>query len=184
MDFALHTRESAPEKARETIDAVEKNYGFVPNLISVLARSPAAVDAYVSIGAALKKASLKPVEQQVVFLTVSASNACDYCVAAHSAIAAGAGMPKEVLEAIRNAQEIPDSRLQALATFANAVQEKKGWVSELDLRTFADAGYDEENVLEVITILAMKTLSNYANHVANTPVDDAFAGFKWKSARS
>ncbi len=183
MQFPVHDTESAPEESRPVLDAVNQAYGFLPNLFGVFAHSPAAAEAYASIGRALEKAALDPAEQQAVFLTVSAKNGCDYCVAAHSTLAKGTDMSDETLAALRNGEELPDERLQAVARFAAAMRDHQGWVPEDELKAFADAGYGERHVLDVITILAMKTLSNYTNHLAGTPLDDAFAGQAWDGGR-
>ena len=70
MQFQIHTKETAPEASRTTLDATAKKYGFVPNLYGVLAESPTAVHAYAGINKALEQSALTPVEQQVVTLTV------------------------------------------------------------------------------------------------------------------
>lgn len=180
MEFKLHTIDSAPNRSHPVMEGAKKKFGFVPNLTRVFATSPAAAEAYTAIEKALEKAALSPVEQQLVMLTVSAQNGCEYCVAAHSKIADSVDMPKDVLEALRDESEIPDSRLQALATFTRSMLRNRGWVPDEDLEAFAEAGYSERHVLDVITILAMKTLSNYTNHIAETPLDDAFHDQEWQ----
>jgi hypothetical protein len=45
---------------------------------------------------------------------------------------------------------------------------------------FLDAGYTQQQILEVILGLAHKVISNYTNHVAKTPVDAVFKKFAWK----
>jgi len=70
MQFQIHTKETAPEASRTTLDVTAKKYGFVPNLYGVLAESPTAVHAYAGINKALEQSALTPVEQQVVTLTV------------------------------------------------------------------------------------------------------------------
>lgn len=179
MKFKVHDIDSAPEPSRPVMEGAKKKYGFVPNLIGVFATSPAAAEAYTAIEKALEKAALDPVEQQLVMLTVSAENDCEYCVAAHSKIAQGADMPEDVLEALREESEIPDRKLQALASFTRSLMKNRGWIPDDDLEAFADAGYSERHVLDVIAILAMKTLSNYTNHIAETPLDDAFSNQEW-----
>lgn len=179
MKFDVYTIDNAPDQSRPTLEGAKQAYGFVPNLFGVFAESPAAVEAYAAIGKALAKAGLNPVEQQVVFLSVSTENACKYCVAAHSTIAKGVKMPDEVLAALRAQKELPDGRLQALATFTRAVINHRGWVPDEDLQAFQDAGFERRHVLDVLTIIAMKTLSNYTNHIAETPLDDAFADQAW-----
>ena len=183
MQFPVHDTESAPAESRPVLQAANTKCGSLPSPLAVAAHSPAAAEAYASIGQALEKAALDPAEQQVVFLTVSAKNGCDYCVAAHSTLAKGTSMSDEALAALRNGEKLPDERLQAVARFAAAMRDHQGWVPEDELKAFAEAGYGERHVLDVITILAMKTLSNYTNHLAGTPLDDAFAGQAWDGGR-
>jgi uncharacterized peroxidase-related enzyme len=101
MTFQVHTKDTAPEASRATLETTEKKYGFLPNLYGVLAESPAAVQAYAEINKALEQSALSPVEQQVVTLVVSATNDCTYCVGAHSTVAQMVHMPEDILSALR-----------------------------------------------------------------------------------
>ncbi len=40
--FPVHSRETAPEGSKPVLAAAQKKFGFVPNLIRVLAEAPAA----------------------------------------------------------------------------------------------------------------------------------------------
>ena len=88
-------------------------------------------------------------------------------------------VPHAVIDAIRNDCRIPDKKLEALNIFASEVADKRGWVSEAELDAFLDAGYTKTQILEVILAVTYKTLSNYVNHIANTPVDEVFEGKEW-----
>lgn len=184
MSYTLHDRQTAPEASRGILEQAGQAYGFVPNLFAVLAESPAALRAYAAVTDILQHAGLDPVEQQVVMLTVSADNGCTYCVGAHSALAQRVKMDPAVLEALRARRELPDAKLEALRRFVLAVMSHRGWVPEAELQAFHDAGYGQREVLDVITIVALKTLSNYTNHIAATPLDTAFAGQAWESGRT
>jgi len=116
-----------------------------------------------------------------VILAASTYNNCTYCVAAHSVIAGSQKVPADVIEAIRNDQPITDNRLEALRVFTTLVVENLGWVSTGDIETFIAAGFTQAQVLEVILGISFKTLSNYINHIADTPLDEAFASQKWQS---
>lgn len=170
--FTVHDKESAPEASRPLLDKVKQRSGFVPNIIGVGAEAPAWLEAYVSLGDILGRTSLSKEEQQVVLLAVSMQNGCDYCAAAHTASGERAGVPAEAIEAIRRGQPVPDSKLEALRRFVQAVVAKQGWLSEDDLAAFLEAGYTRAQVLEVLVGVSMKTLSNYLNHVAETPLDE------------
>lgn len=178
-EFKIYHTENAPVGSREILETAGKKYGFVPNLLGVLAESPAALEAYTAVGAAFEKSSLSPVEQQVVLLSTSFENGCTYCMAAHSTVAIKVGAGNEVLKALREGSRLPDDRLEALRLFTRSVVEHRGLVSQDDLESFLRAGFDKAQVLEVITGVAQKTLSNYTNHVAHTPVDAVFQAQAW-----
>lgn len=172
--FAIYSKESAPEASQKLLAGVEKKYGFVPNLLGSLAESPAALQAYLGVAGAYSTSTLSPLEQQVVLVAISSQNNCDYCVAAHGMMLKGSGGDDRILDALKEGRALDDEKLEALRSFALAVLDKSGWVSESVVQTFKDAGFTQANVLEVITGIAMKTLSNYTNHILNIPIDDQF----------
>ncbi len=57
--------------------------------------------------------------------------------------------------------------------------ENRGWSAPQDLEAFLASGFTRQNVLEIVVTIAHKVLSNYTNHIVETPVDDAFARFAW-----
>ncbi|MGE0026331.1 MAG: carboxymuconolactone decarboxylase family protein [Thermoleophilia bacterium] len=177
--FPVHTRASAPEASRVLLDAAQDKFGMIPNLMGVLATSPAALGSYLHLTRELEGSSLTPVEQQVVLIATSAENRCEYCVSVHSAVAGMVEMPPEALDALRAGRDPEDPRLAALARFTRHVVEERGWVDESELGAFLDAGFGEQQVLEVLTGVALKTLSNYTNHIAGTPLDAAFERMRW-----
>jgi AhpD family alkylhydroperoxidase len=184
MKFVVHTKETAPLAARVDLETAEKLFGFIPNLFGVLAEAPIALEAYITLTKLLEDASLSPVEQQVVMLAGSHEYGCEYCMAAHSTVAASAGMPALVLAALRGGTVLPDKKLEALRSFVIEVVRSRGRVSDERIEEFLAAGYSAQSVLEVVFGVAMKTLSNYVNHMARTPVDPQFSRQKWPAARS
>lgn len=177
-DFKMHTPESAPEAARETLNKVEKSLGMIPNLGWVMAEAPALLKGYFTLGEIFKESSFSAGECEFISLCISQWNQCHYCVPAHATLAKAEKMPVEVVEAVRTGQPIPEARLEALRQFIEIMLEKRGWPEEGDLKAFYEAGYTKANVLEVILGIGLNTLSNYTNHVAGTPIDQAFAGEK------
>lgn len=178
-DFKLQNAETAKPEGREALQKAEAGFGFVPNLVQVLANAPAAAHAYLDLGGRFDDTSLAPEERQVVLLATSFENECGYCMAAHSTVANMVGIDEEDLKAIRDGTELPTARLNALRDFTRAMVEKRGDVTQEDLRQFQEAGFEQDQVLEVILGVAMKTLSNYTNHIAKTPVDEAFEAQQW-----
>ena len=186
MKFQVHTVDSAPTGARETLGKLVQGYGFLPNLAGAIAESPATLSGLVGIMGAFDapEMTLAPIERQVVLLAVSARNRCEYCTAAHSMLANMNGLDRAEIEKIQQGRPLADSRLQALRRIAEALVEKRGWVSDADLADFAAAGFTKGQVLEVVFGVALKTLTNYANHVAKPPVNAQFAAFvpNWAKA--
>jgi len=173
----LHDPQEAPEGSRPLLRKAEDAFGFAPNLTRVLAGAPTALEAYLTIGGIFDRTSFSPREQQTVLLSVSFENGCGYCVAAHSAIGHMKGLTPEEVAALRSGNALADPRLEALSRFTRAVVRERGWPSGDEVRAFFSAGFDRGNVLEVLVGVAMKTLSNYTNHLADTPLDGAFAAF-------
>lgn len=182
-NFKLHTLQTAPVGALPILEAANKGLGFIPNLYAHLAEAPVALEAYKNLGALLEKSSLTPEEQQVVLITVSAENRCEYCVAAHSFIARNMVKVDDArVDALRGNSCLQDPKLNALAAFTRAVVRERGWVrGSKELKDFYAAGYTPQNALEVILGVAMKTLSNYTNHLTETPLDAAFASEAWQA---
>ncbi len=177
--FLVHTPESAPEQSRAHLDAAQTKFGMVPNLLGILATAPAALGSYLAVTGELEGSSLTPVEQQVVLIATSVENRCEYCVSVHSALANMVKMPAQTLEALRAGSDPEDPRLGALARFTRHVVEERGWVDAAEIEAFLSAGFGEQQVLEVVTGVALKTISNYMNHIADTPLDAAFEPLRW-----
>ncbi len=182
--FELHTRETAPEGAREDLAAVEEKYGFVPNIYGIFAESPAVTKAYISLTDLLASTSFSPAEQQLMLLTISATNGCSYCVAAHTMVGKKAQLGDDIIEAVRNDTPIADPKMAALHAFTRSFIEKRGWVSVEEIDTFIAAGYDKQQTLEVGLATALKTMSNYINHIAETPLDEVFAPAAWNNSET
>ncbi|HEC18719.1 MAG TPA: carboxymuconolactone decarboxylase family protein [Gammaproteobacteria bacterium] len=180
MLFTIHDKTTAPAAAVPVMEATEKAFGFLPNLYGVFAESPAALGAYAAVNEVLQHCALSPVEQQVVALTVSTENHCSYCVGAHSAIAGMVHMPAETLLQLRLQQTLSEPRDEALRQFTLAVLQHRGWVPAEKQQAFQTAGFSQQHMLDTLTIVALKTLSNYTNHLAHTPLDAQFAELAWQ----
>ncbi len=172
----------AQAPAADRLREARAKLGFVPNMYGVMANSPGLLDTYVHGYERFRSLSgFSPAEQEVVLLAISRENGCTYCVSAHSFIADKmSGVPVEVTDAIRDGRPIPDARLAALHDFARTLVVKRGLPDKADVSAFLAAGYSERHILEIVLAIAVKTLSNYANHLFHTPLDTAFAGRTWQ----
>lgn len=171
--------EAAPAAARNMLKAAHDKFGFVPNLLGVMANAPALLEGYLALSTIFDKTSLSPTERQIILLATSYDNGCDYCMAAHTAIAGMQHVDQGVIQAMRENTPIGDAKMEALRSFARETSRSRGWPSAKAVSAFTAAGYSPTNALEVVLGVGMKTLSNYTNHFAETPLDKSFAPLKW-----
>jgi uncharacterized peroxidase-related enzyme len=177
--FTLHTAQTAPAASADILDQVEKAWGFVPNLHRVLAESPAALEAYGTLWGIAEKTSFTPVERNIAYLAIIFENECAYCMAGHSNLSRMAHVDDGAIEAVRQGLPIADTRLQVLRVFAAKITRQRGVVSEADVAAFLGAGFTKAQVLDVLVLAATKLISNYANHIADTPLDAFMKGAEW-----
>lgn len=182
MIFPTHCPGSAPEASRPILAGAKKSFGFVPNLLATMAEAPALLKAYTTLSSIFEESSFSATERQVVLLTASRENGCEYCVAAHTVIAGMQKVPGDVVASVRSGDAPADARLAALSVFTAAVTNSRGWPTEEETRAFLAAGYREQQVLEVVLGIGLKTLSNYTNHIAGTPLDEQFQSACWTKA--
>ena len=177
--FPIHTIETAPEAAKEALKAVQNVNGFIPNLIGVLANAPTALETYRTVGGINGRNSLTAVEREVVQITAAVVNGCGFCVAGHTKIALKLLKLEEALvNQIRSTARIQqDAKLDALARFTLTVIWQKAKLTQAQQQAFYDAGYTKENALDVVLGVSLATLCNYANNLADTPINPELQPF-------
>ena len=175
------TPESTEGHGRDVLTKAKAQTGFIPNMYARMANSPGLLETYLQGYAAFRKESgLSSEEQEVIFLVISRENGCEYCMAAHSTLAdIMSGVAPEVTDAIRNGTPISDFKLAALAEFTSVMFQTRGLPTEESVQSFLKAGFSERHILEIVLALAVKTLSNYSNHLFHTPLDEKFAARAW-----
>ena len=176
------TREDADAAQKPLLERSQKQMGMIPNMYANMVNSPGVMDTYaVGYDHFRKESGFTPVEQEVVFVTISIANGCEYCAAAHSFLADNVSkVPVDITDAIREGNQISDTKLAALSLFTRVMFDKRGNPSIQDTAAFLEAGYQEKHIMEIILALAVKTLSNYSNHIFQTIVDDQFKSREWQ----
>lgn len=186
MTFQLHTTETAPEGAKTTLQAIEQRYGFIPNLAAVFAESPGALQGLLGLITAFDDdaLTLEPLERQIVLLAAAIENRCDYCTAAHSMLVSNMGVDRDQIDRLQTQSSLADVRLEALRSFTTDLVKSRGHIDPAILDAFIDAGFTNAQVFEVLLGIALKTLTNYANHIARPPVNAQFREFlpNWEQA--
>jgi uncharacterized peroxidase-related enzyme len=163
-------RETPVDRLRKTFDAIQKQLGVVPNMMRTMAQSPAALDAYLAFGAALRKGFLPAGLQEQIALTVAEANACDYCLSAHSALGRGAGLSSDDIDASREGRA-SDPQAAAALQFTGAIVARRGAVTEQDLARVRAAGLSDGEIVEIIAHVALNVFTNYFNRAVHTEID-------------
>lgn len=178
-EFKLHTEDSAPEASKPMLAQSKKSFGMIPGLHAVMAEAPGLLDGYKTLHDHFVNSSLDKDEITVVWQSINVEHACHYCVPAHTGIAKSMGVSDDISNALRNETPLPNARLEALRTFTLNVVRNRGIVDDRAVQAFLDAGFTQRQILEVILGVAQKVMSNYTNHLAQTPVDGVFARYTW-----
>jgi uncharacterized peroxidase-related enzyme len=176
--LSIQTVDSAPAEAKERLLVAQKNNGFLPNLLGVLANAPTALETYQVVSAINARTGLSAAEREVIQITAATRNGCGFCVAGHTAVARKkVAMPEELITALRGTQALADPKLNTLAQFTLAVIDHKGQVADTMLNDFLAAGYTQANALEVVLGVSLAALCNYANNLAQTPLNPELQAF-------
>lgn len=180
MTFPLLDETTAPKGALEALAIAKSNFGMIPNVEKVMALAPQLLSGYTYMWDLFNTTTFTPIERQVVYMTANFENECNYCIPWHTVLAQKAGMEETGIDALRTGAPLTDPKLDALRTFTRTLIANRGKVSEAELQTFFDAGYSDVQALEVILGLAIKTISNYTNSIAGTPLDPEAESLRWE----
>jgi len=178
--YPIPTLASAPEKSKLALEQLQQAFGLIPNIAAVISNSPKLVTSLVGVFQQVHSSSLTEQEIQIVLLTDAVANSSTYAVAFHTALALNQGVSSEETAAIRARLVPKDPRFAALSTLAKTLIEKRGHLSEQELDAFLAAGFDMEQILEVIAIVAASTITNYAGTITDPPLEDQFQPFAWR----
>ena len=168
-EFKVPTRGDVSENNQVIFDNLKKALGMVPNLYATMAYSDTALSNYLQFQNS--KTSFSNKEKEVVNLVVSQINGCQYCQAAHTAIAQMNGFKDNEIIQIRLGFSNWDSKIDALAKLTKAITETKGTSVEEELSDFYNAGYTNASLVDLILLIADKIVMNYLHNIISVPID-------------
>lgn len=162
--------ESAEGKQRELLDAAKKKLGKHINIIASMANSPVVLEAYLGFSGAMSHSKLPAKAREAVAMRIGEKNHCQYCVSAHTAVGKAVGYTEEETVKVRRG-ESTDPTVQAVINLADAIAESKGFISDDQFQAAKAAGLGDEEITEVVGLVALNFFTNFFNHVAETEVD-------------
>ncbi len=181
ITFKQHTMDTASQPAKKLLEKANRDYGMIPSMHAVMAESPQALEAYQVMYDLFANSSLSKEQRHVVWLTASVTNACHYCVPAHSMIAIMDGFDKNIIKAIRAEQSIQDEQLEALRKYTRSVVINRGNIDKAEVLNMKQLGYTNQNLLDILLGVSHKVLSNYVNFLVDTPIDEPFLPYSRSS---
>ncbi|WP_366185221.1 carboxymuconolactone decarboxylase family protein [Flavobacterium ovatum] len=167
--FNVPTREEVSANNQAIFDNLQKGLGFVPNLYAYYAKSETALGDYLTLQN--RKSSLKAKEREVVNLITSQINGCEYCQSAHTVLGKMNGFTDEQVLDLRRGSAAFDTKLDALVKFTASVVENRGKATADVKIAFFEAGYTEENMIDVVIVVGDKVISNYIHNLAGFAID-------------
>lgn len=162
--------DTAEGQAKELLKAVQQTMGSTPNIFTAFANAPAALEGYLNFNQALSKGVLSPQLREKIALTTAGANGCDYCASAHTFLGDKAGIEGDELASALKGKSI-DAKDNAALTFTLQLIERRGRVTEGDVKAVKKAGFTDEEVIEILAHVALNTFTNYFNEAFKTEND-------------
>ena len=177
--FPVHTMETAPERSKPALHQLQSAFGMIPNVAGAMATSPVLIRSLAGLFQNVHGGSFTEAQVQIVLLTDAVTNACTWAVAFHTALALQAGIDPTDVQAIRERRSPKEHKLAALSGLAKTMIEKRGRLDDQDIERFLAAGFGSDHVLEVISIVAASTITNYTGSITKTPLEAPLRNHAW-----
>jgi uncharacterized peroxidase-related enzyme len=149
---------------------VHAAFGATPAMFRAVANSPAALQSMLGSFGALGGGRLSPLLGEQIAVAIANRNACEYCLAAHTALGRKAGASSEQMAAAQIGQS-SDPATAAALSFALKVVEQRAQVTDGDVQALRAAGFDDEQIVEILAHVALNLFTNYVNVAFDVPVD-------------
>lgn len=166
----LVSQAEATGEAQALLSQIHGAFGATPNMFRAVANSPAALRSMWGSFGALGGGVIPTQLGEQIAVAVADRNACNYCLAAHTALGRKAGVSAADMAAAQ-AGESSDPRTAAALRFALKVVEDRGQIGEADVRALRDAGFDDQHIVEILAHVALNLFTNYVNVAFDVPVD-------------
>jgi len=170
INIEVPTRDVVDIKAQNIFDALNSKLGMIPNIYAVTGYSSDALESHLDTTNKVGKGSFSNKELEAIRLAVSEVNSCDYCVAAHTAIAKMNGFSDKDAKSFRDLNA-SDTKLLAITTLAANIVSTKGSPSDKNLEEFFNQGYDKKALVDLVAVIVDITFTNYIFGITNVPID-------------
>ncbi len=177
--YPVLTLDTAPEASRPVLENLDQAFGRIPNIAGTMAHSPTLIGGFIGLFTAVHGGRLSEAEIQILLLTNAVTNASAWPVAFHSFLALEAGISTDDVAAIRDGRAPHTPRFAALSNLARTLIDTRGHAEAHVLDMLFDAGFDREQALEVIGVVAASTITNYTATLTRPPLEDFLKPHAW-----
>lgn len=161
---------TATGSRQEVLSQIQGAFGVVPNMFKAVANSPAALKSMWGSFGALGGGVLGAKLGEQLAVAIANRNHCEYCLAAHTALGRKAGATAQEMSDAQGGHA-QDAKTAAALTFALQLVEARGQLGEQDVAAVRDAGFSDEEVVEILAHVALNLFTNYVNNAFAVPVD-------------
>lgn len=167
--FLVDARNTTGE-GRVLLDQIQQAFGATPNMFRAVANSPAALKSMWGAFGALGGGVIPAKLGEQIAVAVADYNACEYCLAAHTSLGRMAGASAEEMTAAQ-AGHSADARTTVALRFALKLVDSRGQVHDGDFQPLRDAGFTDQEIVEILAHVALNLFTNYVNVAFAVPVD-------------
>jgi len=162
--------QNAPAASQPILAQIHQAFGATPNMFKAVSNSPAALQSMWAAFGALGKGTLGAKLGEQIAVAIANRNHCEYCLAAHTVLGQKAGATSAEMSAAQIGKA-SDGKTAAALTFALKVVEQRAQITDQDVSSLRDAGFSDEQVVEIMAHVALNLFTNYINVALDIPVD-------------
>lgn len=162
--------ELAPAASQDLLKQIHTAFGATPNMFKTVANSPAALKSMWGSFGALGSGTIGARLGEQIAVAIANRNRCEYCLAAHTMLGKKAGASAEEMAAAQIGRAADPKTAAALA-FALKVVSERAQVSADDVAALRTAGFNDEQIVEIMAHVALNLFTNYVNVAFDVPVD-------------
>jgi uncharacterized peroxidase-related enzyme len=157
--------ETAKDSVKGTLDELAARGGALGPMVLTMANSSALLRGYADLNRAMKRSHLDRKISERISLAVQEWLGCGYCIAAHSEAARKLELSETDIDLARQGTAT-DPKVSAIVGFAQQVAAAPAEVDDADIEALRSHGYRDEQIADVVGLVALNILTGGFNLVA------------------
>ena len=156
---------AASGKAKELLDEYATRGGDAGPMVRAMAQAPVVLRGYMDLSRTVKRSHIDRRIAERINLAVHEWLRCAYCVDAHTRAARKLGLSERDIELARQGTAT-EPKIAALVAYGLQLISAPAEVSDAQVAELRDHGYSDEQIAEVVALVALQQLSGAFNLVA------------------